>query len=65
MSEKKPIELMTNRELYTEWEKAERDERHYKILQEMTKRLKRKFILCDTPAVFKQYKLNGAGDQYY
>ena len=61
---KKPMEFMTNRELYTEWERMEKDERHYQILQEMTKRLNRKFIVGDTPAVFKRYKLNGAGDQY-
>lgn len=60
---KQPIASMTNRELYTEWEKQSKDERHYMILQEMTKRLSRKFIVGDTPAVFKQYKLNGAGDE--
>lgn len=62
---KKAIEYMTNRELYTEWEEGRKDERHYMILQEMTKRLKRRFIVGDTPAVFKRYKLNGAGDQTY
>lgn len=62
---KKPIDAMTNRELYTEWEQQNlKSERHYAILQEMTKRLNRKLIVGDTPAVFKQYKLNGAGDQY-
>ena len=60
---KQPIASMTNRELYTEWEKQSKDERHYMILQEMTKRLNRKFIAGDIPAVFKQYKLNGAGDE--
>ena len=60
---KKPIEYMTNRELYTEWEQGKKDERHYLTLQEMTKRLGRKFIIGDTPAVFKRYKLNGAGDK--
>ena len=60
---KKPVAIMTNRELYTEWEKQRKDERHYMILQEMTNRLNRKFIVGDTPAVFKRYKLNGAGDE--
>ena len=59
----KPIEIMTNRELYTEWIQGKKDERHYSILQEMTKRLNLKFIVGDIPAIFKQYKLNGAGDQ--
>mgnify|MGYP006988842222 CR=1 FL=1 len=62
---KKIIEYMTNRELYTEWERGKKDERHFLILQEMTKRLGRKLIMGDTPALFKQYKLNGAGDQTY
>ena len=62
---KTPIEIMTNRELYTEWEEGQRDERHFSILQEMAKRINQKFVSRDTPAVFKQYKLNGAGDQIH
>lgn len=60
---RKQIEYMTNRELYTEWEEGRKDERHYAILREMTKRLNRKMVNGDVPAVFKRYKLNGAGDQ--
>ena len=60
---KKPISVMTNRELYTEWEKQRKDERHFAILQEMAKRLGAKLITGDVPAIFKRYKLNGAGDQ--
>lgn len=62
---RKAVEFMTNRELYTEWAEGRTDERHYEILREMTKRLNRKFIIGDTPTVFKQYKLNGAGDLTY
>lgn len=61
----KAIGTMTNRELYTEWEQNKKDERHYLILREMARRLGRKMILGDTAAMFKQYKLNGAGDQTY
>ena len=34
---KQPIASMTNRELYTEWEKQSKDERHYMILQEIVR----------------------------
>lgn len=53
---------MTNRELFVEYECNE-SRRHYELLTEMAKRINRKMITKDIVPIFKQYKLNGAGDQ--
>ena len=52
--------IMTNRELFTEYESGER---RYEVMAEMAKRINRKMITPDVVPIFKQYKLNGAGDQ--
>lgn len=54
--------LMTNRELFVEYERG-RGQR-YELVVEMAKRLHRRMITPDIVSVFKQYKLNGAGDRY-
>ena len=61
---KPEICFMTNRELFVEYESNE-SRRHYEILTEMAKRINRKMITKDIIPIFKQYKLNGAGDQRY
>ncbi len=57
---KTEISMMTNRELFTAYE---RNERRYEVVVEMAKRINLKMVMLDTVAIFKQYKLNGAGDQ--
>ncbi len=54
---------MTNRELFTEYESAEKDKR-YALVVEMAKRIGFRMITPEVVAVFSQYKLNGAGDEY-
>jgi len=56
--------LMTNRELYEMYETAT-DDRRFVALAEMAKRIHRVMITDDVPGIFEQYKLNGAGDQYF
>ena len=63
MKRMKDPNRMTNRELYTEWERTDSTGR-YTIQTEMAKRINRKMVTPDVPVIFKQYKLNGAGDQY-
>lgn len=55
---------MTNRQLFNEYEEHEKDERHFRILQEMAKRINQRMVDKTTVPTFKQYKLNGAGDEY-
>lgn len=55
--------MMTNRELFTEYERSDKT-RQYPLVEEMTKRLGRKMITKEVVPLFKQYKLNGAGDEY-
>ena len=50
---------MTNRELFMEYENSPK---RYEVLAEMAKRINRKMITPDVVPIFKQYKLNGAGD---
>ena len=50
---------MTNRELFMEYENSPN---RYEVLAEMAKRINRKMITPDVVPIFKQYKLNGAGD---
>ena len=57
---KTEISMMTNRELFTAYES---NERRYEVVVEMAKRINRKMVMPDTVAIFKQYKLNGAGDE--
>ena len=59
---KNEVSMMTNRELFEEY-KA--NPKRYEILAEMTKRIKRKMFTPDVVQIFKQYKLNGAGDQRF
>lgn len=56
--------MMNNRELMTEYESADKTAR-YPLVEEMTKRLGWKMITPEVVPVFKQYKLNGAGDRYH
>lgn len=58
----KQIKIMTNREVFTEYENTT-GTRRFAALTEMAKRINRHMITNDVPAIFKQYKLNGAGDQ--
>lgn len=60
---KQQIVSMTNRELFTEYEQKKHDERYFLIQQEMAKRLGQTMVLSSTVPLFKQYKLNGAGDE--
>lgn len=57
---KTDISTMTNRELFMEYED---NPKQYEVLAEMAKRINRKMITPDVVPIFKQYKLNGAGDQ--
>lgn len=57
-------QTMTNRELFTEYETST-GARRFAALTEMTKRIRRTMITADVVPVFKQYKLNGAGDQRF
>lgn len=59
---------MTNRELYTEFEHADRNSpERYQIVGEMAKRLHMTVIpgTGTVAAEFRHWKLNGAGDQVY
>ena len=60
---KKGLQAMTNRELFTAWETADNADK-YSLAVEMAKRIKRHMVTPDVVPIFKQYKLNGAGDQY-
>jgi hypothetical protein len=55
--------MMANRELFTEYERSDKSGQYF-LVEEMTKRLGWKMITKDVVPVFKQYKLNGAGDKY-
>ena len=55
--------MMTNRELFTEYERSDKAQQ-YSLVEEMTKRIGRKMITKEVVPLFKQYKLNGAGDKY-
>lgn len=64
------LTMMTNRELFTEYEESanypkntKRYAMRYAILEEMARRINRKMITPDVVSIFSQYKLNGAGDQ--
>ena len=57
---KTDISTMTNRELFMEYED---NPKRYEVLAEMARRINRKMITPDVVPIFKQYKLNGAGDQ--
>lgn len=54
----------TNRELDTEYRTGNKMTK-YEALTEMAKRVHRHMITSDVVAIFRQYKLNGAGDQRY
>lgn len=54
--------LMTNRELFNMYEAADGHQKYY-ALAEMTRRINRNMITPDVVPIFKQLKLNGAGDQ--
>lgn len=54
--------LMTNRELFNMYEIADGFQKHI-ALAEMARRINRTMITPDVPAIFSQYKLNGAGDE--
>ena len=61
--------LKTNRELMTLFERFSDPNNknpygQYMVVQEMTRRLGRRMITDDIVPLFKQYKLNGAGDKY-
>lgn len=56
--------MMTNRELFTEYETST-GARRFAALAEMSKRIHRTMITSDVVPIFKQYKLNGAGNQRY
>ena len=55
---------MTNRQLMVEYERPDSKNNRYVLVEEMTKRLGWKMITNEVVPVFKQYKLNGAGDRY-
>ncbi len=59
---KPEISIMTNRELFNEYEDKKSGIR-YEVMTEMARRINRKLITPDVVPIFKQYKLNGAGDQ--
>ena len=52
----------TNRELDNEYRQNDPQTR-FDVLREMTKRINRKMVTPDVLQIFRQYKLNGAGDQ--
>ena len=52
----------TNRELDTEYRTGTQLTR-YEALAEMARRIHQPFITPDVVQIFRQYKLNGAGDQ--
>jgi len=52
----------TNRELDTEYREGSPATK-YEALVEMTKRIHKHYITPDVVEIFRQYKLNGAGDQ--
>ena len=54
--------MATNRELDIAYREAKNGDR-YSILVEMAKRINRRMITPDVLPIFRQYKLNGAGDQ--
>lgn len=59
---------MTNRELFTVYQESNNVKcaaARYAVVEEMSKRINRKMITPDVVNIFKQYKLNGAGDQRY
>ena len=56
--------IMTNGELYEMYETAT-DNRRYVALAEMARRIHRTMVTDEVPRIFKQYKLNGAGDQCF
>ena len=55
---------MTNRQLMVEYDRPINKNSRYALVEEMTKRLGWKMITNEVVPVFKQYKLNGAGDRY-
>ena len=58
------VYVMTNRELYEMYETAT-DNRRLVALAEMARRLHNAMVIDEVPRIFKQYKLNGAGDQCF
>jgi hypothetical protein len=52
----------TNRELDEEY-RRDNPVTRFNVLTEMTKRIHRRMITPDVVSIFRQYKLNGAGDQ--
>ena len=59
---KKNTRYMTNRELWTSYT-SDTGLRRDEALAEMARRIHRVMITPDVPAIFSQYKLNGAGDE--
>ena len=55
--------MMTNRELFTEYERSDKAGQ-YPLVEEMAKRIGRTMITKEVVPIFKQYKLNGAGNEY-
>lgn len=56
--------LATNRELDTEY-RRNNPVTKFEALTEMTKRIHQQMITPEVVKLFRQYKLNGAGDQRY
>ena len=54
--------IKTNRDLMTMYETEDKPGQ-MAALAEMARRLHRVMITPDVPAIFSQYKLNGAGDE--
>lgn len=54
---------MTNRELMTAYDSDSKGMK-YIFVAEMAKRIHRNLVTPDVVPIFKQYKLNGAGDEY-
>ena len=54
--------IATNRELDTEY-RRNRPQTKFEVLAEMTKRVHRQMVTPDIVQLFRQYKLNGAGNE--
>ena len=58
------VTLATNGELDMELRRND-PKTKYLVLAEMAKRINRIMVTPDVVSIFRQYKLNGAGDQRY
>lgn len=57
--------IATNRELDNAYREAKNDGDKYAVLVEMAKRIGEHMITPDVLPIFRQYKLNGGGDDRY